>query len=180
MLLLGGAFFTASAAPTCSGGASFSGWYGMLVSGGGKYLSGALYFDGNCNVSGNNITGGAGQYATTSITGTYGQNSDGTFTITLNPAGQSTQTYMVGVSESGKKARGLESDNTVMATIDIQSQLTTLTSGYSSASLNGTYAASCYGGYQADLNYLTFDGQGNLSSVNHYNSGGGQGSSPTT
>jgi hypothetical protein len=179
LLLGGGAFFTASAAPTCSGGASFSGWYGMLVSGGGKYLSGALYFDGNCNVSGSNITGGAGLYVTTSVTGTYGQNSDSTFTITLNPAGQSTQTYMVGVSESGKKARGLESDNTVMATIDIQSQLTTLTSGYSSASLNGTYAASCYGGYQADLNYLTFDGQGNLSSVDHYNSSGGQGSSPT-
>ena len=91
----------------------------MLVSGGGEYLSGALYFDGNCNVSGNHVTGGSGgQYSSTSVSGTYVQNSDGTFTITLNYPGQSTpQTYMVGVSESGNKARGLESDGTVMATI---------------------------------------------------------------
>jgi hypothetical protein len=178
ILLLGGVFFEASAAPTCSGGASLSGWYGMLVSGGGKYLSGALDFDGNCNVSGNNITGGIGQYATSVVAGTYGQNLDGTFSITLNFAGQPTQTYMVGVSESGNKARGLESDSTVMATVDLQSQLTTLTSGYSTASLNGAYVASCYGGYVADLNDLTFDGQGNLSSVDHNANSGGQGSSP--
>jgi len=180
MLLLGGAFSTASATSgTCSGGASLSGWYGMLVRGGGKYLSGAIYLDGNCNVSGDNVTGSSGgPYVTAAVTGTYGQNSDGTFTITLNPAGQSTQTYMVGVSESGNKARGLESDGTVMATIDVQSQLTSLTSGYSAASLNGTYAASCYGGSEADLNYLTFDGQGNVSGVDYYDNGGGQGTNP--
>jgi len=179
MVLLGGAFFTASAVPTCSGGASFSGWYGMLVSGGGKYLSGALYFDGNCNVSGSNVSGSSGgQYVTSGASGSYGQNSDGTFTITLNFAGQPTQTYMVGVSESGNKARGLESDGSVMATIDVQSQLTTLTSGYSAASLNGAYVASCYGGSEADLDYLTFDGEGNLSGVDHYDNSGGQGSSP--
>jgi hypothetical protein len=81
----------------------------MQVRGGGKYLSGAIFLDGNCNVTGDNVTGGSGgQYGTAAVTGTYGQNSDGTFTITLNPAGQSTQTYMVGVSESGNKARGLE------------------------------------------------------------------------
>jgi hypothetical protein len=183
MVLLGGAFFTASAmSSTCSGGASLSGWYGMLVSGGGKYLTGAIYFDGNCNVSGNNVTGSSGgQYVTTGVTGTYGQNSDGTFTITLNFPGQSTpgpsmQTYMVGVSESGNKARGLESDSSVMATVDVQSQLTSLTSGYSAGSLNGTYAASCYGGSEADLNYLTFDGQGNVSGVDYFDNGGGQGS----
>ena len=86
MLLLEGLFVGASA--TCTGGTSLSGWYGMLVSGGGKYLSGAIYFDGNCNVTGDNITGGSGgQYVTTSVAGTYGQNSDGTFTITLNYAG---------------------------------------------------------------------------------------------
>lgn len=178
MLLLAGSLFTASASSSaCSGGASLSGWYGMLVRGGGKYLSGAIYFDGNCNVSGNNLTGGsAGQYATTSVTGTYGQNSDGTFTITLNPAGQSTQTFMVAVSESGNKARGVESDGTVMATIFVQSQLTTLTSGYSAASLNGDYSASCYSNSETDLNYLTFDGQGNLSGVDDYDNGSGQGS----
>ena len=180
MLLLGGAFFTASAQTgTCSGGASLSGWYRMLVSGGGKYLSGAVYFDGNCNVSGNNLTGGSGgQYVTTSVTGTYGQNSDGTFNITLNPAGQSTQTYLVGVSESGNKARGLESDNTIGAVIDLQSQLTTLTSGYTTASLNGSYAASCTGNSEADFNYLTFDAQGNLTGLDVYNNNGGQGSNP--
>jgi hypothetical protein len=181
MLLLGGTFFSASAASTCTGGASLSGWYGMLVSGGGKYLSGALYFDGNCNVTGSNITGSSGgQYVTSGVSGSYGQNSDGTLSITLNFAGQPTQTYMVGVSESGNKARGLESDGSVMATIDVQSQLTTLTSGYSAASLNGAYVASCYGGSEADLDSLTFDGKGNLSSVDHYGSSGGQGSSPIT
>ena len=120
------------------------------------------FFDGNCNVSGTNVSGGSGgTYATTSVTGTYAQNSDNTFTITLNFAGQSTpQTYMVGVSESGNKARGLESDGTLEATIDLQSQLTTLTSGYNTASLNGAYAASCFGGSAADLNYVTFDGAG--------------------
>jgi len=178
MILMGGAFVNASAS-TCTGGASLSGWYGMQVRGGGKYLSGAIFFDGNCNVTGNNVTGGSGgQYGTAAVTGTYGQNSDGTFTITLNPAGQSTQTYMVGVSESGNKARGLESDDTLGATIDIQSQLTTLTSGYSAASLTGSYAASCYGGTEADMNYLTFDGQGNVSGVDYFDSGSGQGSNP--
>jgi len=104
-------------------------------------------------VSGNHVTGGSGgQYSSTSVSGTYVQNSDGTFTITLNYPGQSTpQTYMVGVSESGNKARGLESDGTVMATIDLQSQLTTLTSGYGAPSLSGTYAASCYGSVTQSL-----------------------------
>ena len=74
---------------TCVGGASLSGPYGMLVSGDGKYLAGALFFDGNCDLSGSNISGGSnGQYTTTSVTGTYTQNSDGTFTMTLNFAGQ--------------------------------------------------------------------------------------------
>ncbi|MFZ1132322.1 MAG: Ig-like domain repeat protein [Terriglobales bacterium] len=159
----------------CAGGASLSGWYGMLVNGGGKYLTGALLFDGNCNVSGNNITGGVpGPYITTSVAGTYGQNSDGTFTITLNLAGQSTpQTYMVGVSESGNKARGIESDGTIEATIDLQSQLTTQTSGYTTASLIGSYAASCYGNAAAELNYLTFDGNGNVSGLDDSDSAGG-------
>ena len=178
MLLLGGTLFTASATPlSCAGGASLSGWYGLLVSGGGKYLSGAIYFNGNCNVSGSNVTGGSGGlYGSSSVTGTYGQNLDGTFTLTLNLAGQPAQTYMVGVSESGNKARGVESDGTVMATIDLQSQLTTLTSGYSTASLAGTYAASCSGSRAVEFDSLTFDGQGNVSGTNTYNNGSGQGS----
>jgi hypothetical protein len=179
MLLMGGALFSASAAPiACSGGASLLGWYGMLVSGGGKYLSGAINFDGNCNVTGGSVTGGSGgQYVTTSVTGAYGQNSDGTFTITLNLAGQSTpQTYMVGISESGNKARGLQSNaGSLEATIDLQSQLTTLTSRYSTASLSGAYAASCFGSGAADLNYVTFDSNGNVSVIDDYDNGSGQG-----
>ena len=176
MLLLVSVFCGAA---TCTGGGSLSGDYGMLVSGTGKYLAGALYFDGNCNLSGSNITGGSsGQYVTTSVTGTYGQNSDGTLTLTMNLAGQSAaQTYVVGVSESGIKARGMESDGTVEATIDLQSQLTTLVSGYNAASLNGTYAASCFGS-AADLNYVTFDGKGNLTGVDPFDNGGTVGNNP--
>jgi hypothetical protein len=166
-------------ASTCTGGGSLSGWYGMLVNGGGKYLEGAVYFDGNCNLSGSNITGGvSGQYATTSVTGTYGENADGSFGIIMNLAGQTTpQTYTIGVSESGNKARGLESDNTVSATIDLQSQLTTLTSGYNTASLAGTYAASCFNGSVAHLNYVTFDGKGDVSGFDYYDIGGTIGTS---
>ena len=164
----------------CTGGASFSGWYGMLVSGGGKYLSGAINFDGNCNVSGTNVTGGSGgAFTTTSVTGTYGQNSDGTFTVTLNFAGQSTpQTYMIGVSESGHKARGLESDGSLEAVIDLQSQLTNLTSGYGASSLNGTYAASCAGVNATEFNYVTFDGLGNFSGTDASDFNGAQSNSP--
>ena len=164
----------------CVGGSVLSGYYGMLVSGAGKYLAGTVYFDGNCNVSGSNITGGsAGQYTTTSVTGAYGQNSDGTVNLTLNFAGQTTaQTYLVGVSESGIKARGLESDGTFEAVIDLQSQLTTLPSGYNTASLSGTYSAFCGNGSAADLNYVTFDGKGNLTGIDPYDLGGSQGNSP--
>jgi hypothetical protein len=88
---------------------------------------------------------------------------------------------MVGISESGNKARGLESDGSVEANIDLQSQLTTLSSGYSTASLNGTYAASCFGtsnGSMAELNYVSFDGNGNLLGVDVYNYSGSQGNQP--
>ena len=178
MLLLVSVFGNAA----CIGGGSLSGWYGMLVSGAGpsnglgQYVAGAVLFDGNCNVSGSNITGaiaGPGTYAATSVTGTYGQNGDGSYNLTLNylsPA--STQTYTIGVSELGNKARGLESDNTASATIDLQSQLTTLTSGYSTSSLTGTYAASCLNGSVAHLNYVTFDGKGNLTGLDSYDISG--------
>ena len=165
---------------TCVGGASLSGPYGMLVSGDGKYLAGALFFDGNCNLSGSNISGGSnGQYTTTSVTGTYTQNSDGTFTMTLNFAGQATaETYLIGVSESGLKARGLQSNAAVEATIDLQSQITSLASGYNTASLSGTYAASCLNSSTAHLNYVTFDGNGNLSGRDVFDLGSTQGDNP--
>lgn len=175
----------AAAVPaSCVGGSSLSGWYGMLVggsstSGGGKYLSGALYFNGACGITANNVSGGSGsQYVTTSATGTYGQNSDGTFTLTLNLAGQTTaQTYLIGVSESGTKARGIEYDNTSVANISLQSQFAATTGAYSTASLAGTYAVSCSG---VDLNYVTFDGKGNISGVDDYAHDASVGSDPYT
>ncbi len=168
---------------TCAGGSSLIGSYGVLINsnGGGKYLAGTILFDGNCNVSGGTVTGGDanGQYFTAAVTGTYVQNSDGTYNLNLNLAGQPpTQTYIIGLSESGNKARGIESDGTGEVTIELQSQMTTLSSGYTTASLNGTYAASCYGGSSVDLNYVTFDGNGGLTGVNPYNNSGSQGNNP--
>ena len=145
---------------------------GSYSGSGGKYLIGAVHFDGACGITGANTFGGVGgNFAQASVTGTYGLNSDGTFGVTLNLSGQSTpQTYIVGVSQSGNEAVGIETDGT-SAYIDLQSQLTTLTSGFNTASLNGTYAASCVGA-GVDLNYQTFDGQGNITGVDsEYNVG---------
>jgi hypothetical protein len=169
MLLLASSLCSAA----CTGGSGLSGYFGMLVGGTGKFLTGDLHFDGNCNITGTNIAGTlGGSYVTTTATGTYGQNSDNTYTLTLNFAGQSAaQTYIVGLSEQGNKARGLESDGTVGATIDLQSQLATTAGSYTSASLNGTYAASCLSGAAADLNYITFDGNG-LTGVDVFDNGG--------
>ncbi len=57
------------------------------------------------DLTGANVNGGTnGQYTNTSVTGSYGQNADGTFTITMNLANQATpDTYVVGVSESGTR-----------------------------------------------------------------------------
>lgn len=169
-------FFVVSAAAqqsniqaACSGGASLSGWYGMLVGSyvgaNGKYLVGALNFNGACGITGTNTFGGVGgSFAQASVTGTYGLNTDGTIAITLNLSGQSTpQTFIVGVSQSGNEAIGIETDGT-SAFIDLQSQLTTLTGGFTNASLTGIYAVSCIG-EDVDLNYQTFDGQGNITGV---------------
>ncbi|MGB8831976.1 MAG: chitobiase/beta-hexosaminidase C-terminal domain-containing protein, partial [Candidatus Sulfotelmatobacter sp.] len=168
----------------CLGGPALNGWYGILISGGtnggsGEYYSGAVNFNGACGLSGTNINGGIGTAITdTSVTGTYGQNSDGTYNLTLNLANQSSPlTFTIGVSSSGTKAVGIESDNTSAATIDIESQLTTLTGGYSTSSLTGTYSVSCSGS-GVDLNYVTFDGNGNLNGVDPYDNNGSQGNSP--
>jgi hypothetical protein len=167
---------------TCVGGTALNGLYGFMITGGGtggRFLSGALNFNGACSLSGSNLTGGInGQVSTTSATGTYGQNSDGTYNLSLTLANQTTPlTFTVGVSASGTKAVGIESDGTAIDIIDIESQLTTLTNGYSTASLSGTYSASCFGS-GVDLNYVTFDGKGNLTGVDPYDNGGSQGNSP--
>src|ERR1700733_7325121 len=70
---------------------SLYGWYGLLVSGpsstpgaGGKYLTGALYFDGRGNVAGYDVNGGVnGQVGSTSLTGTYVANTSGSLAGTL-------------------------------------------------------------------------------------------------
>jgi hypothetical protein len=168
---------SATVPATCTGGSSLNGWYGIMVSGG-RYLSGAVNFNGACGLTGSSLTGAlSGQASsTTSVTGTYGQNSDGTYNLTLNLAGQSAaQTYTMGISASGTKAVGIESDNSAVAVIDIESQLTSLSNGYNTASLTGAYAVSCSGS-GVDLNYVTFDGKGNLSGSNPYDNGSGQGS----
>jgi hypothetical protein len=162
--------------PTCTGGAALSGWYGMLVGSysgsGGKYLVGALNFNGACGITGTNTFGGiGGNFAQASVTGTYGSNGDGTYNVTLNLSGQSTpQTYIVGVSQSGNEAVGIETDG-ASAFIDLQSQFLSAAGGFTTASLTGTYAVACVGS-GTDLNYQTFDGQGNITGVDsEYNTG---------
>ena len=160
---------------------ALSGWYGMEVGGSGKYLNGAIFLDGNCNLSGSHITGGTSSlFRTTTVTGTYGLNSDGTYNLNLIfPDEPNPETYIVGVSQSGNKARGVESDNSYEATIDLQSQLTTLTNGYGTASLSGPYAVACSGLGAVHMNYVTFDGQGNLTGVDSF-SNGNAGTNPYT
>jgi hypothetical protein len=142
--------------------------------GGGKYLSGSIYLNGSGGLTGNNVNGGINaQYGNTSVTGSYSVNPDNTISVTMNLANQTTaQNYVVGVSESGNEAMGIESDNTAIATIDLQSQLwPSSTPPYSNASLNGTYVASCSGA-EVDLNYVTFDGNGNITAgVDAYDDG---------
>jgi hypothetical protein len=87
-------------------------------------------------------------------------------------AGQSApQTYVVAVSQSGKAASGIETDGTAVATIDLQGQLQLPGTPYNLSSLQGTYSASC-GGYEVDLNWVSFDGNGHiLASVDAYDDG---------
>jgi hypothetical protein len=179
-----GATPTPPAAPSaaCAGGTALNGLYGLLISGtgsGSRYMTGVVNFNGACSLTGTNFNGGiSGAVSNTTATGTYGQNSDGTYNLSITLANQATPlTFTIGVSASGNKAVGIESDGSTSATIDLESQLTTLTNGYSTASLTGTYAVSCSGS-GVDLNYVTFDGKGDLSGVDPFDNGGSQGNSP--
>jgi hypothetical protein len=172
---------------------SLYGWYGLLVSGpsstagaGGKYLTGALYFDGKGNVSGTNVNGGVnGQVGNTSATGTYVANTSGTnagtLTITLKLANQSAaQTYTVSVRQTSFEAVGIETDGSAEATIDLQSQIVFWNNSFNASALSGTFAAVCTGnpGNYAQLNYVTFDGKGNLAGVNPYDDNNIEGVNP--
>ncbi len=78
----------------------------------------------------------------------------------------------------GNEALGIETDGSAIATFEMQSQLQVPAVPYSAASLNGTYAAKCFGA-EVDLNYVTFDGNGNLTGIDPFNNGN-FGSSPYT
>ncbi len=158
---------------------SLNGWYGMLVSGSTvgagatpKYLTGALLFNGAGAISAQHVYSGAG--VDVAATGTYVVNSDCTVTITLTLSGGTPQVYTVAIKQS-KQAVGIETDANAVATIDLQPQYATVTTGlnFTGSSLNGTFAASCSGpaGSYTDLNLVTFT-SGALAGTDPYNNGG--------
>src|SRR5580693_9207122 len=172
---------------------SLYGWYGLLVSGpsstpgaGGKYLTGALYFDGRGNVAGYDVNGGVnGQVSSTSLTGTYVANTSGslsgTLTLTLKLANQSAvQTYVVSVRQTAFEAVGIETDGSAIATIDLQAQIVLWNNSFNNSALSGTFAAVCTGnpGNYAQLNYVTFDGKGNLEGIDPYDDNNIEGVNP--
>jgi hypothetical protein len=186
-------FSPQAGAANCKAGKFLAGTYGLLVGGnslaqnatGGKYLTGALTFNKfACTLSGAHITGGNNGASTTqSVTGTYALNSDGTITISLSPADKSpTQIYVVGVSQSNWEAVGIETDGSAAATIDLMPQVSISQPSpvYTNASLVGRFAIVCNGlaSYKDDLNYVSFDGKGNLSGQNPYDYDGAIGDSP--
>lgn len=177
----------------CTGGSTLNGPYGILVggtspsTGGSKFLSGLLTFNGACGLTGQITYGTYGLSNSSksevnfqSVSGSYNTNSDGTIQISFTPSGSSVaQVYEVGYSAAANEALGIETDGTYVATVDLQAQ--NWTSGYSYGSLTGTFAVSCQGVASAfsDLNYVTFDGKGNLTGYDYYNNGGNQGASAT-
>jgi hypothetical protein len=193
-LVLGGAVVSTQAfAAKCTATTYLGGTYGLLVGGnsllanatGGKYLTGALTFNSStCTISGANITGGNNGASTTqSVTGTYALNGDGTITISLNPADQSpTQIYVVGVSLSNREAVGIEMDGSAAATIVLTPQIWFKQPSpiYTNASLAGRFSIVCngLGSSKDDLNYVTFDGNGNLTGQNPYDYDGAIGDLP--
>ena len=173
--------------------ASLYGWYGLLISGpsavagqGGKYLTGALYFDGKGNISGYNVNGGInGAVSNTSVTGTYVANtsgsSAGTLTVTLKLANSTTpQTYVVSTRQTTFEAVGIETDGSAIATIDLQSQIVFFSNSFNNSALSGTFAAVCTGnpGNYAQMNYVTFDGKGNLEGIDPYDDNNIEGVNP--
>jgi hypothetical protein len=169
---------------SCSGkkssGTTLSGSYGILASGpattggGAQFLSGVLNFNGG-SLTGE-VNGGLNNvYANSQVTGSYVVNSNNTVTITMDLSGQSApDTFNVGVSEAGNEADGIETDDLAAATIDIQSQVLANGQTFSNSSLNGTYAVLCSNIAQLGLNYVTFDGVGDITNVAlAYSNGGG-------
>jgi hypothetical protein len=171
----------AQAATSC---ATLNGYFGMQVNGstpagGGKFINGVMYFNGQCQLVANATIGEnqtVNSFAT--ITGSYVANADNTISITLQvPGNPANETYDVAFTPIFNEALGIETDNSAVASIDLKNQLYP-TSGnhyvYTNASLKGTFVANCGGGgagtAYSDLNYFTFDGAGHISTgTDHYN-----------
>ena len=143
------------------------GGYGVLVSGydtttlATKFLTGVLSVDTSCVITGE-VTGGFGGAATNSaVTGTYAVNADGTGTITLNLSNDPViETFAVSLTRVQNGAIGLESDASAAATIVMTRQITA--PPYDLTSMAGVFASSCYSAFGSALDFLTFDGAGNV------------------
>jgi len=156
---------------------SLHGAYAMLITGGTlststpKYQVGVVAFDGSGTLSGNGY-GAAGQHTT--ISGSYVQNADCTFTIDFTSGVVSPATYTVALDDSGQ-AVGIEVDATAVANIAFKPQATKPGAGmsFNSSSLNGTYGLSCSGPLtqSSDVNLVTFT-NGSLAGTDPYNNAG--------
>jgi hypothetical protein len=154
----------------CTGGSTLSGYYGMEVNGQtpssvGKFLNGVVYFNGSCALQANVTIGENGSVnAFANFTGTYNTNPDNTITISFTlPGATAPETYNVGYSPIFNEATGIETDSSATASIDLKAQNYPASGNhnvYTTASLKGTWAATCTGagGTYSDLNYISFDG----------------------
>jgi hypothetical protein len=145
---------------------------GSLVQGTAKYQTGVTVFDGAGNVSGTNAYGAAGNR--TSITGTYVQNADCTYTVDFTSGVLSPASYTIALDDSGQ-AVGIEVDAAAVANIWFKPQSSTPGANvtFNASSLNGTYALTCSGplSQSSDVNLVTFN-NGSLSGTDPYNNGG--------
>jgi hypothetical protein len=175
-----GLFFAAPASAATSCG-TLNGYYGMQVngttpSGTPKFINGVMFFSGSCSLIANATIGENGTvnpFAT--ITGSYTPNADNTITLTLQvPGNSANETYDIAFTPIFSEALGIETDSSAVASIDLKNQIYP-TSGfhniYNVSTLKGTFVANCgYGTGYSDLNYFTFDGNGNVTAgTDHYN-----------
>lgn len=170
----------AVAASTCATDVtSLNGPFAVLITGGTlstgtpKYQTGVAVFDGAGGVSGTNAYGAAGNH--TSISGSYIQNADCTYTVDFTSGVLSPAAFTVALDDSGQ-ATGIEVDAAAVANISLKPQSSTLgaTPSFNSSSLNGSYALACSGPLtqSSDVNLVTFN-NGSLSGTDPYNNGGG-------
>jgi hypothetical protein len=169
----------ASAATACATDlTSLNGAYATLITGGSlskgtaKYQTGVAVFDGAGNVSGSNAYGAAGAHS--SISGTYLQNADCTYTVDFTNGVLSPAAFTIALDDSGQ-ASGIEVDASAVANIYLKPQSATpgAAVSLSSSSLNGTYALTCSGPLSgsSDVNLVTFN-NGSLSGTDPYNNSG--------